>query len=250
MKPLVSWLVTGAIAAVAVMAVILARQRTARLRLELADREQHAAAALEAHRRSLTQVAAATAQADRLRELSAERLRLTAEAAQLETALRESTQPGPASAPPEQVTLNAAEWKNSGCSTPQAAVETALWAAAGGDVDALAGTLLLAGDARAAAERLLNKLSASQRAEYANPERLVALFAARELMNSAATARLLTESDDADASVRVRLRNDAGATQIGNLSLRHTADGWRIVVSTAAVSRYGRLLAGAGNPTR
>ncbi len=42
----------------------------------------------------------------------------------------------------------AAAWKNQGQATPEAAVETMLWAAAGGDLSALKNTLALAPDAR------------------------------------------------------------------------------------------------------
>jgi hypothetical protein len=69
-------------------------------------------------------------------------------------------------------------WKNQGQATPEAAVETMLWAAAGGDLSALKNTLALAPDTQSKAADLLASLPSGISETYASPEDLMALLVA------------------------------------------------------------------------
>lgn len=68
----------------------------------------------------------------------------------------------------------ATSWRNRGQATPTAALETALWAAAGGDIETLKNLLSIGADTRQKAEGLLARLPADARARYATVEDLIA----------------------------------------------------------------------------
>ena len=74
-----------------------------------------------------------------------------------------------------------ASWQNRGQATPAAALETALWAAAGGELGALQAMLHLDDAVRAKAEALRARLPAMSRAAYPNAETLLAAFATKSL---------------------------------------------------------------------
>ncbi len=75
----------------------------------------------------------------------------------------------------------ATRWRNRGQATPQAALETALWAAAGGDVASLRQTLFFGEETRTKAEALLAQLSSAARERYATSEDLVAEFTVKSI---------------------------------------------------------------------
>ncbi len=72
-------------------------------------------------------------------------------------------------------------WQKSGRSTPIATIETALWAAAGGDLAALQKLLHLDEAARVKAEALWARLPETARANYTSSEQLLAAFATKSL---------------------------------------------------------------------
>ena len=72
-------------------------------------------------------------------------------------------------------------WGNRGQITPVAAIETALWAAAGGDLAALQKLLYLDDGLRAKAETLRARLPDASRATYSSAEHLLAAFATKSL---------------------------------------------------------------------
>jgi hypothetical protein len=74
-----------------------------------------------------------------------------------------------------------ASWQNRGQATPAAAIETALWAAAGGDLAALQNLLLLDDALRVKADALRARLPAASRATYASAEHLISAFATKSL---------------------------------------------------------------------
>src|SRR4051812_41945177 len=67
----------------------------------------------------------------------------------------------------------ASAWTNAGKATPATAIETVLWAAAGGDVEAVADTIALSPTARQKADALWAQLSDETRAKYGTPEKLM-----------------------------------------------------------------------------
>ena len=106
----------------------------------------------------------------------------------------------------------AGAWKNRGQSTPHAAVETALWAAAGGDLSTLKRLLAVNGDARQAADSLLATLPAETRALYPTPEDLISAFTIKNIpeelyqkLKESAEANHRSMSDEAIFLIRVGL---------------------------------------------
>jgi hypothetical protein len=72
-------------------------------------------------------------------------------------------------------------WQNRGQATAVATIETALWAAAGGDLAALQNLLLLDEAVRFKAETLWAQLPETARASYTSAEQLLAAFATKFL---------------------------------------------------------------------
>jgi hypothetical protein len=99
----------------------------------------------------------------------------------------QSVRPAPATAAPAPSALVVGEWhapaswQNRGQATPVAAIETALWAAAGGDLAALQNLLLLDDALRAKADALRARLPGASRATYASAEHLLSAFATKSL---------------------------------------------------------------------
>lgn len=224
---------------------------TSRLRAEIAA---HAVVTadlerLRAEHARLAQERPPAAELEKLRDDHAAIVRLKGELDALKSAPAEATAepaaPDEAGPPPkaESLLASAATWKNAGRATPRAAFETALWAAAGGDVDALAQTLALEPAARDAASALLASLPAAQRSSYATPERLVSLLAAREMGFDAMRVLAQTKSPAGDTVLGVVLMSE-NKTRGANLTLRQAADGWQLVVPRSAVEKYSAQLRG------
>ena len=243
------WTLIGAFAVAVAAVIALDRRDVANLRAKLdASRDKRRELiALTGENRRLLAAKATAEEVAGLTKTGSEIARLRSEVETLSIALRESQRTNAADVPkPAAVVLAASEWKNAGQATPRATVETALWAAAGGEVDLLAKTLVLDEAARTAAKRFLDGLPQVRQEEYSTPERLIALLAAKELLAGAAEARLAADApDDTDGErVRVRLRDAGGVTQTANLVLRRESDGWRMVVSERAVAKYLAALSG------
>jgi len=140
--------------------------------------------------------------------------------------------------------ISAGDWTYAGRATPAAAVETVLWAAAGGDLEALAQTVWLDEAARARATALLSSLPASSRSEYAPPERLVALFTAKDLPSGAMQLVSEARQPSGEVMMRVRLFQPDGSTRSTTLLARQTDGEWRLTVPASAIDRYAAVLQG------
>ena len=132
-------------------------------------------------------------------------------------------------------------WKNLGAATPAAAFETALWASAGGDIDALAGLLALEPDARAEATALFAQLPEKLRQEFVSPERLVAVLTAKDVPLGSATI-LGQYPSAADTKISAQIFDAEGKHKVSLFSLRAEGDRWRLVVPGNAVRRYAAWL--------
>ena len=218
------------------------------------------------------------AQLDSLREqrrellaLQADRARLHGSIAALDAAVAEReppletpeiARPVPAPAPFALGEWTpCAEWSNSGQSTPRAALETALWAAAGGDVMAMQLLLEMDPAAQSKAEKLLDQLSPAARSTYVTPEALIANVAMRNIPLTEAQIVWYHESDRDHAAVGVMFANpesspevvvkvsagkqdnspptlsDNRTTKMALLAMRRSSSGWRLVVPVSAVDR-------------
>lgn len=165
-------------------------------------------------------------------------------------------------------------WQDRGRATPEEAVETALWAAAGGDLEAFRRTVYLSDATRAAAQALWAQLPPAERARYASADDLVAAYSIARIPLGAAQLVWLNRSDENDALAAVFLRNPPG--EIGKvnytsaadsgpgrqaqdlppmavpdetsvtayLALHRSADGWQLLVPPRAVTEIASRLAG------
>jgi hypothetical protein len=132
-------------------------------------------------------------------------------------------------------------WQNRGAATPAAAFETALWASAGGNVDALTGLLTLDPEARTEATALFAQLPEKLREEFVSPERLVAVLTAKDVPLGSATI-LGQYPSSADIKVAAQIFDADGKQKVSLFSLHNTGGGWQLVVPGNAVKRYAAWL--------
>ena len=141
--------------------------------------------------------------------------------------------------------IPASDWKNAGRATVPAAVETLLWAAAGGDVDALAKAIQLEPSAQVKAQELFARLPESTQAQYGSPDKLVALFMAKDAA-AIAGMQILGQRDLSPdvVGVRVRVANDQGQTKEQTFAFQKTSDGLKLKVPDDFVNKSAKQLSG------
>jgi hypothetical protein len=138
-----------------------------------------------------------------------------------------------------------ADWKNAGLATPEAAVETMLWAAVGGDLDALSGAITLPPGARAKAEAMLARLPEAARDQYRTPEHLMALMLAKEAGQVSGMQVLGSRELTADTVVvRVRVGSEGGQTKEDKWPFQRSVTGWKLVMPEDAVDKFSKAIAG------
>lgn len=237
--------------------------------------EQARSARLQAERDALR------SQRSELIRLQAERQRLRAALAEaMQRASRREAEAAPASLPapiepPTSATsaglvlgewAASSTWTNRGQATAPAAVETALWAAAGGDIPALVALLELDDAARSKAAVLLASLPAEARNAFGSPEGLIAVATVNKIPRTEAQVAWLNEAGGDHAAVGLLLGNeedmpaaveagsspaeaapepppmlpDRRVSKLAYLTLHRSATGWRLVVPAAAVDRIAR----------
>jgi hypothetical protein len=253
------------LAVAAGVTIWLQRETSRQLQLELTQlREQRTEreALAEANRKLRGQQVSS----EELARLRADRdavARLRRELSDMEASVKDAPPPAPAAAtpptpPPAPKPIPSTAWKNAGRATPEAALETALWAAVGGDIDLLASTLELSPGARQRAEALLANLPPATRAQYATPEKFAALFTARDVpLDSSLTLNSRRADKEGEALLQVRLtgsRTVEGKTALVEskntfLTLRSSGDGWKLQVPETAIEKYAAALSAPAAPT-
>lgn len=170
--------------------------------------------------------------------------RLRSELARLRSQTTKANSPATVTAPVELPSriVPSSDWLYAGRATPAAAVETIFWAATGGDLDALAETLLLDEAAKAKATALLGSLPASGRSEYTTPERFVALFTAKDLPNGAMQLVSQARQPSGEVMMRVRLFQPDGSARSTTLLARQMGGEWRLAVPESAIDKYASVL--------
>jgi hypothetical protein len=146
--------------------------------------------------------------------------------------------------------LSASEWRNAGRATPQGALETTLWAAAGGDIAEFANSLTFIHDgSERAAQALLDSLPAPERDRYRTPAGLIAALTIPEIPTGSAEVREWGDRHAFDTieqtSVSLLLSSPGGAPKSAMLVMFHLPDGWRLVVSKSVIAKYAAQLHGA-----
>jgi hypothetical protein len=131
--------------------------------------------------------------------------------------------------------------KNAGKSTPEAATETILWAAFGGDVDTLSSGLVFTPTAREKADAWFAGLPEKTRTQYGTPEKVMALMIAKDAAGLSGV-QVLGQKEIApdNVGVRVRFGSTDGNTKDDNLLFRRVNDGWRMVLPDAAFEKIAR----------
>jgi hypothetical protein len=132
-------------------------------------------------------------------------------------------------------------WKNRGRATPAAALETALWSSAHGDINTLTTLLVFDTEARNEASTLFASLPGQLQQQFVSPERLVAVLAAKDVPLGSAT--ILNEiPTPTETKVAAQIFDPEGKQKVAVLSLRSDDAGWRFVVPPKAVKRYADWL--------
>lgn len=185
-------------------------------------------------------------------EQRAEFARLREEIRGLKTSTQEITQIARAaaaknmdtSAVPMNITPVSA-MKNAGKATPAQATETILWAATGGDIDALADAVVLEPKAKKQADHWFAGLSDETRAQYGSPEKVLALMMAKDA--AALTGMQVVGQQEIKPdlmAVRVRMQADNGKTKDENLAFYQAPDGWRMVLPQSFLEKQMGILKG------
>jgi hypothetical protein len=144
--------------------------------------------------------------------------------------------------------IGSSDWKNAGIMTPQATFETVMWAAAGGDVDVLAGCLVFTNEtARKAAQALFDGLPPESRVSYGTPEKLIAALSVPDIPTLSVEVRAWSASDSALPTRFVSAAFTAadGSSKESTLSFFRRENTWKLGVSRAVVAKYAAQLKGA-----
>jgi len=211
-----------------------ARAVQLRLQLEVVQRDRAELSRLEREHRHLLERQPSDEELARLqRELAARQTGAQFGASHAEdeaTAPQSILQPG--------TWARAADWKNRGRATPAAALETMLWASAGGDLTQLKQVLEFDEASQAMGAAMFARLPAAAQQPYATPEDLLALMVAGNIPLD--SARLVTRQilGDDDLVEFVRLKSPDGTTRQVHLALHRSLDGWKLRVPAATVGKF------------
>jgi len=143
--------------------------------------------------------------------------------------------------------LPADEWRDAGNDSPHSTLESVLWAARGGDVSRLASLIDFRPGDRERADQLLATLPPESRAQYANPEALVATLVAANLPTDYAAVAPFDEVGNAKSSVlRLRVEQAGGQQQDLTFMLHHGDAGWQLDVPGNTLASFAQQLKSKG----
>ena len=241
-----------ALAALAGWGGLHLRQNSSRLRDELAGLKQQGRTLeswREENRRMRTLIAQVQRNdADAARAIQADLAEARQEIAELERRAKAASANdaggsvvAEANRDPEKALTRLEYFQNVGQATPAAAFQTLVWAAMKDDEVALRDLCYLDDATRQKAQALLASLPEAAREKYPNPESLIALAVAGELMKGSV---LQIEGYTAMDSSTVRLTVRAGPDgKEAKLPMRQSGDRWQFVVPEKAVDAIRRKMA-------
>ena len=135
-------------------------------------------------------------------------------------------------------------WENKGQSTPDDALQTSLWAAAGGDLKALANTLAMGDTVRKKAHALLGRLPPEVSSQFHTAEEFVALLMTPDV--PLGSAQIFDPKADVPEGIaaRVAVFSDEKFRQrtLPITLYRGPRGDWRLLVPEAAVDKYAAML--------
>lgn len=222
--------------------------------LDLARETQRELRSLQTEHERLVAKEPAPARVDELRRAATERDRLRAELDARRAAM----------VPPFSLSewVPSQLWENHGNATPSNAVETALWAAAGGDTYVLQSMLELDAEAMKKSSTLLSALPPELRGAFSSPQALIATVTTKNIPLGKAQVTWLHEFDQDHAVVGLVMAHpdgtpnakpptgagvppmlpDDGKFKVVTLSLHRTDSGWHLVVPARAIDRIAQDL--------
>jgi hypothetical protein len=143
----------------------------------------------------------------------------------------------------------ASEWRDAGDGTPQATIETALWAGAGGDFDRLAALIMFINIAtRRAASDMLLHLPAAERERFSSPERLLAFLTVKDMPTGWVDVRQFTMHDGwpwPAAQMQFWAWSPGADIRNANLLVGRFEGRWKLIVSEAVIAKYAAALKAA-----
>ncbi len=130
----------------------------------------------------------------------------------------------------------ATAWQNRGRESPEGALETMLWASAGGDLGALKDVLAFDEASQALAAKVFASLSESDRQHLATPSDLLAMVVAGNVPLDSALIVARQHLGETEVLEYMRLKDRSGVTRQVCLTLRQQSDGWKLQVPAEAVA--------------
>ena len=138
-------------------------------------------------------------------------------------------------------------WRNLGQATPHDTVQSIIWAATGGEVDALVTMLTYDADSRAAADDLFAAIPPESRALFPTADKLVATLISGRLPADFTEAQIIEQFDPNayTTQAKVRLSRSARSTDAPRevtFSFQRTGSAWRLVVPKSVIAEFQRTL--------
>jgi len=234
----------GVLVAGGVTALVNPRQTEAELRNEfVSQRERNME--LSRLREENRRLVAAQATEEQLSALRGDRVALERLRSEIDALKERAKESAPSTAPKKSIPaafIPASDWKNVGGATPAAALQTALWAAAGGDLETLTRMLYLDAKVKAQADQLFAGLPDAVRQQYGSAERLIALLTAKDVPLGAMQPLEEKPFGPEDVAMAVRLQSPEGKTKSVVLTAHRVDDAWRLKVPVSAVQKYTHAL--------
>jgi hypothetical protein len=138
--------------------------------------------------------------------------------------------------------------KNAGCSTPVATLETALWAAAGGDISVFSKTLTIMPPVRREIEDIIAQLPEADRRKFDSAKRFIAFMTVHDVPLGEAHILGISQETDGRTRVVAILRDRNGGRRVAAF-VRREGNEWRLVVPLGAVEKYAARLKGSPSPS-
>jgi hypothetical protein len=140
--------------------------------------------------------------------------------------------------------MPAASWRNAGAASPAAALETVLWAAAGGDVDAFSRCIQFDVSGLKAAQALLASLSPAERARHGGPAQLLAFLSIKDIPVGSAIVSAWQGASATAQPVSLALNAEGQKARQVTLVFQRVGEEWRLRATEAAVAKYAAALRG------
>ncbi len=126
----------------------------------------------------------------------------------------------------------AKDWAFAGSRTPNATLESVLWAASRGDTERLSDLLAFAPELRTQADGLFSKLPRAAQEDYGTPEKVIATLVAGSFPKDAQASQVFGDLQygEQDASITMSVTHADGESRINLFRLHNSGDGWKLLV--------------------